>query len=40
MSASLKFGLFMPPFHAIGQNPTLAYERFFDSCREDPNILW
>ena len=27
MSVSLKFGLFMPPFHAIGQNPTLAYER-------------
>ncbi len=27
MPPALKFGLFMPPFHALGQDPTLTYER-------------
>lgn len=29
-SAKLKFGLFIAPFHPVGENPTLAYERDLD----------
>ena len=29
-SGKLKFGLFVAPFHPVGENPTLAYERDLD----------
>src|SRR3954466_10088985 len=30
MSQPLKFGIFLAPFHPVGQNPTLALERDLD----------
>ena len=31
--AELRYGIFMPPFHALDEDPTLCLERDFDLIR-------
>ena len=34
MSQRMKFGVFLPPFHPTGENPTLAWERDFQTLEK------
>ena len=39
MERPLRFGIFMAPFHPVGQNPTLALERDLELPPDFPRPL-